>query len=89
MTRHASHTKHSDDRRLDQTGADSFPASDPPSHSGVTGVRGHHTHAAEAGRRQRKASHTRDDAERPIGHPNSDRHATETAHTWEDEGEGG
>jgi hypothetical protein len=85
MTKHTSHTKHSDDRRVDRAAADSFPASDPPSHSGVTGVRKRETHT---GRDERKASHTRDDAERPIGHPTSDRHAMETAHTWEDEGEG-
>ena len=28
----------SEDDRLDETGADSFPASDAPSHSGITGV---------------------------------------------------
>jgi hypothetical protein len=89
MTKHTSHTKHSDDQRLDQIGSDSFPASDPPSHSGITGVRNHHGHATHAGRGQRKASHRRNDTERPTGLPNSDRHAMETAHSWEDEDQSG
>jgi hypothetical protein len=53
---------------------DSFPASDPPANSGVTG--------AEP---PDKPSHERDIEERPTGTPNSDRHATETAYQWEHE----
>lgn len=53
---------------------DSFPASDAPANSGVTG--------AEP---PDKPSHERDIEERPTGTPNSDRHATETAYQWEHE----
>ncbi len=68
------------DQRVDEASADSFPASDPPSHSGITGpgepgARPHHP----------APSHQRGDDARPTGTPNSDRHATETAHQWEDE----
>lgn len=58
----------------DKTLQDSFPASDPPANSGVTGDE-----------RPGSASHERDTHERPTGTPTSDRHATETAHHWEDE----
>jgi hypothetical protein len=64
---------------------DSFPASDPPAHSGITGVRRHHEHSAQPDRSERPASHKRDPGERPTGLPTWDRHATETAHSWEDE----
>lgn len=64
----------STDKDLDRTLDDSFPASDPPSHSGVTGSG-----------RPAKPSHQRDHHEKPTGTPTSDRHATETAHQWEDE----
>jgi len=57
---------------------DSFPASDPPANTGIVGPR------SDA---PRKASHRRDDEERPTGTPTSDRHAAETAHSWEDEGD--
>ena len=53
---------------------DSFPASDPPANSGITG----------AGKPD-KAPDERDMDERPTGLPTSDRHATETAHKWEHE----
>jgi hypothetical protein len=33
----------------------------------------------------RVPSHMRDDDSRPTGLPNSDRHAMETVHSWEDE----
>lgn len=58
----------------DQTNKDSFPASDPPSHSGITGLG-----------RPGKASHKRPDDAIPTGTPTSDRHATETAHQRENE----
>jgi hypothetical protein len=62
------------ERKQDQTLEQSFPASDPPANSGTTGAE-----------RPDKPSHTRGVEERPTGTPTSDRHATETAHQWEDE----
>ena len=62
------------ERARDKTLDDSFPASDPPTSSGMTGVR-----------RPEKPSHQRHKEERPTGTPTSDRHATETAHHWEDD----
>jgi hypothetical protein len=58
----------------DKTLEDSFPASDPPANSGITGAGAPH-----------RASRDRSIDERPTGTPNSDRHATETAHQWENE----
>jgi hypothetical protein len=65
--------KHAD-RDRDKRLSDSFPASDPPADSGITG----------AGAPDRP-SHARSIDERPTGTPTSDRHATETAHQWEHE----
>jgi hypothetical protein len=62
------------DRKQDKTLEDTFPASDPPARSGITGAE-----------RPDKPSDKRNIDERPTGTPNSDRHATETAHNWEDE----
>jgi hypothetical protein len=62
------------ERDQDKTLEDTFPASDPPANSGITGAD-----------RPDKPSHKRDVEERPTGTPNSDRHATETAHHWEDD----
>jgi hypothetical protein len=62
------------ERALDKAVEDSFPASDPPANSGVTGAE-----------RPGKPSHERNVHERPTGTPTSDRHATETAHHGEDE----
>jgi hypothetical protein len=64
------------DRKLDKTVEDTFPASDPPANSGVTG----------AGQPERP-SQTRGTEEQPTGRPTSDRHATETAHHREDGGQ--
>ncbi len=58
---------------LDQTSADSFPASDPPAHSGVTGPG-----------KPAPGPH-RDDHERPTGTPTSHRHEQETAFQSEKE----
>jgi hypothetical protein len=62
------------EHRRDKTLEDSFPASDPPANSGITGAGTPH-----------RASRDRSIDERPTGTPNSDRHATETAHQWENE----
>jgi hypothetical protein len=64
---------HSEQNR-DTALEDSFPASDPPADSGITGV----------GRLDRP-SHQRSIEERPTGTPTSDRHGAETAHQWENE----
>jgi hypothetical protein len=66
------------DRQQDKAVEDTFPASDPPANSGVT----------RAGRAD-KPPHERTTEERPTGRPTSDRHATETAHHWEDENKTG
>lgn len=62
------------ERSRDKTLEESFPASDPPANSGVTGAE------SPSG-----PSHRRDTHEKPTGTPTSDRHATETAHHWENE----
>ena len=64
------------ERDRDKTLEDSFPASDPPGASGITGV-------GEPDR----PSHKRHDSERPTGTPTSDRHATETAFQSENQNE--
>jgi hypothetical protein len=61
-------------RGHDKTLEDTFPASDPPANSGVTG----------AGTPD-KPSSQREAEEIPTGVPTSDRHAAETAHHSEDE----
>ena len=76
---------HLHERRLDDTVADSFPASDPPSQSAITGVGAPRHRGEAAGRERRRPSHQRGQHERPTGHPTWERHATETAHSWEDE----
>jgi hypothetical protein len=65
------------ERRVDDTVNDSFPASDPPAHAGLTGTR--------KGEAKRPPSNERGDKARPTGTPTSERHETETAHQWEDE----
>ncbi len=71
----------SKDDLLDETCSDSFPASDPPSHMGITGA----GQPGDRPVRQRRPWRQRGDHARPTDHPTSDRHATETAHQWEDE----
>ena len=63
----------------DQTLKDTFPASDPPANSGITGAEKTGSETTD------KPSHERAMDERPTGTPTSDRHATETAHQWENE----
>jgi hypothetical protein len=60
------------ERAHDNTQEDSFPASDPPANSGITG--------AES---PDKPPHERDVSELPTGLPTSDRHGAETAHQRE------
>jgi hypothetical protein len=68
-------TREHPDRVQDKTLEDTFPASDPPANSGITG--------AEAPRpppqQQRK------DGDSPTGRPTSDRHDAETAYHSEQE----
>ena len=66
----------SSDSKIDRNSAESFPASDPPSHSGVTGA------GKPAGR---SPSHERGEDAQPTGTPTGDRHATQTAEQWEDQ----
>jgi hypothetical protein len=62
------------ERARDKALEDSFPASDPPADTGITG----------ADRASKPTDH-RGIEELPTGLPTSDRHATETAHHSEDE----
>jgi hypothetical protein len=64
------------DDKQDRVVEDSFPASDPPANSGVTGPRA---------TPPRRAPHRRDEEMRQRGAPNHDRHVTETAYQWEHE----
>lgn len=68
----------------DKTLEDSFPASDPPANSGITGP-GRGASAAKGMDKPDKAPDKRTVEEQPTGTPTSDRHATETAHQWEHE----
>ncbi len=65
------------ERAQDKALEDTFPASDPPANSGITG-----------GEVPAKPSHERGIEAIPTGLPTSDRHATETAHQREDEVKG-
>jgi hypothetical protein len=58
------------DKAQDKASEDSFPASDPPANTGITGPCG----SEKAG----------DQDAIPTGHPTSDRYAVETAHHSED-----
>jgi hypothetical protein len=66
--------EHRSERDQDESLKDSFPASDPPANSGITG-----TGKPEAPSNERTID------EQPTGMPTSDRHGTETAHQWENE----
>jgi hypothetical protein len=62
------------DSAQDRAVEDSFPASDPPANTGITGPEP-----------SNQPSHKRPADARPTGTPTSDRHAAETAHQWEHE----
>jgi hypothetical protein len=64
------------DEQHDRTVEESFPASDPPASTGITGPRVKDRHRSERGRGE--------DA-RPKGTPTHERHAAETAHQREPE----
>ena len=66
------------ERKHDKALEDTFPASDPPANSGITGAEQHDESSPK------KPSHKGTLDERPTGTPTSDRHATETAHHSED-----
>lgn len=70
-----SHQAHSE-RARDKALEESFPASDPPASSGITG-------AGSAD----KSSDPRIRQDEPTGTPTSDRHSAETAHQRENESE--
>ncbi len=91
----AEHKRHKQERRVDDTVEDSFPASDPPSHANVTGSnvtgvrhertpRGDEPGHGDTRNGRRSPSHARGQDARPSGQPTQDRHATDTAHDWED-----
>lgn len=61
---------------VDRDSADSFPASDPPSYSGITGT---------GNPAKKPPPQERDPESKPTGTPTSDRHATETTHQREDQ----
>jgi hypothetical protein len=64
----------SKEKRLDETAKESFPASDPPASTGITGPgKG----SAGSGPGETEPI--------PTGHPHSDRYATETAHHTEED----
>lgn len=67
---------------LDDILGDTFPASDPSSHTGITGVGRRNGTESE---QKRSPSHQRGDDARPTGQPTRERHASETAFHWEDE----
>jgi hypothetical protein len=73
------------DRRVETSVNDSFPASDPPSHSGIPGIRDKAAADGNTERDRQNPPHQRGDEARPTGYPTSDRHAAETAHQWESE----
>jgi hypothetical protein len=71
--------KQKDDERVDRAGEESFPASDAPASSGITGPR------VARPPRAAPASDKRSEEARPKGTPTHERHASETAYQWEHE----
>jgi hypothetical protein len=77
--------RHTDEKH-DQTSEDSFPASDPPASTGITGPRVDDPHRARSGSKGGPSDPRprREDAQ-PKGSPTHERHATETAYQSERE----
>ena len=71
------------DRKYDRTVEDSFPASDPPACTGITGPSD--TQRAGQAQSEVRPSDDRTEEEIPKGRPTSDRHAAQTAHVRENE----
>lgn len=71
------------EEKQDKALKDTFPASDPPANSGITGPRRGAEKPSED--EPRSPPDKRNEEERPKGHPTSDRHAAETAYNWEQE----
>jgi hypothetical protein len=67
------------DEKHDRAVEDSFPASDPPASTGITGPRVKNP----KGDKSTKKPDARDGDTRPKGTPTDERHATETAYQWE------
>lgn len=61
--------------KVDRASEDSFPASDPPSYSGITGP----------GEPNKTPPAAKPDEAKPTGRPTSERHKTETAQQDEDQ----
>ena len=70
------------DERHDRAVDDSFPASDAPASTGITGTRAQHPAVTPTVRKS--SPDRRGENSRPKGSPTDERHATETAYQDED-----
>ena len=72
------------DRARDKAVENTFPASDPPAHSGITGAGSPTKPAQQGGTGDKptgdKPSGDKPSGDKPTGLPTSDRHEAETAH---------
>jgi hypothetical protein len=74
-------SKRRTDEKHDQATQDSFPASDPPASTGITGPRVDDPQRAKSGSKDDPAEPaSRSEDARPKGSPTTERHATETAY---------